>query len=151
MRKYIKYWPVVALILLVIINVVDKKPRILEDIMVTTPDSVNLHVTMWYGSTPNTISKQLTLNEFQKIIEIMKDYKFRKGFGKKTHRYDGSGFYFITFETYSKRNQKEQIITLSKDGLIQVNKNNYSISTGEKEEEMVSKIYNYIHTMIKEK
>lgn len=151
MKKYYKFWSILALILLVIISLVYSRPRKVNDIIMTSPDKVFLEVTNWTRATPRHENIEMKKEEFNKVVEMMSINEYRKSAERKIHRSDSGSYYFITFKCYVGKSNEYQTITLTKGGFVQINDCWYDVSGGvDIGKEMINNIYEYICEILEE-
>lgn len=152
MKKYIKFWPIFALFLVIIIYLTYSRPRTIESILLTSHDKVFVHITDWIGAAPTDKHAELTEEEFNKVVEMMSLNKFRKTWDRKIHTSDKGSYYFITFQCYMSKTNETQTITLAKNGFIEINDCRYDVTTSVDEgQEMIHNIYEYISDILEEK
>lgn len=152
MKKYFKYWPVFVLIIIIIINLIHTRPRTVEQLIKTSSDTIYVKVTDWIRSTPRYKKGELTEEEFNEVIEMMSNYKYRKTWGAKINRSDTGSYYFITFDYFSCESNEFQTVTLSKNGGIQINNCGYDVSSStDISKEIFLSIYEYICEILDEK
>lgn len=149
MKKNLKFWSVGVLALLIFISLVNTRPRALESIMIITPDFITVEVSDWEGTTLNSKGKELTQDEFHEVVKMMNEYEYKRSWEDHFHYSEEGSFYFITFKSVLKNSHDNQMIILSKDGLMEIDKRYYKVSAGmDKSQKMIEDIHNYISRIL---
>ena len=149
MKKHLKLWPLFALIIAAIISLNYSRTRTLENIVSNSLNTAIVTVTNWTGSIPENARTNLTEEEFNKIIQIMSMYKYKRAWGEKRHVSSSGEYYFITLECYNDQENIQQTITLTKSGFVKIDSYWYDVSEGEvASKEMVENIHKYIFEIL---
>lgn len=149
MKKHLKLWPLFVLIVAAIISLNYSRTRTLENIVSVSLNTAIATVTNWTGSVPENTRTKLTKEEFNKMIQIMSMYKYKRAWGEKRYVSSSGEYYFITLECYNDQGDIQQSITLTKSGFVKIDSYWYDISEGEEvSKEMVENIHKYIFEIL---
>lgn len=156
MKKYIKLWPVLAIVVLLSISLVSRIPLSINTIL-GTPNSTlinNCTMTLGHWNPTNSTSQKasLTSTEFSQIIKMLEQDKYIRFYGDRAYRFDNSDFYDINLVYTIDGEMAIYGMSILKHGLIIVTSEGeqkvYAFCDKDKASEIVSQIYKYAYERI---
>lgn len=127
MIKYLKYWYIAILVIIVIYSIVLYRPVGLTNHIIDEYDSVFLSLGEWHESSRNLLNGELDVEVLDALLSEIESLKFSRYIGSKTFSDNTAYHYSISLYLYDSDSGTNQRIIVYKGGSIDIDGSMYDV------------------------
>jgi hypothetical protein len=131
MIKYLNYWYIIILVVIVIVSIVLYWPIGLSNHIIDEYDSVSLSLSEWHESSRDLLNGDIDVEVLEDLVSEIESLKFRRHIGSKTFSDNTTFHYSISFYIYDSGSRIEQRIIVYKGGSIDIDGRMYEVVDGD--------------------
>lgn len=156
MKKYVKLWPIVVLVILLTLSLINQIPLSLDEILNIPNDALISHcaVRLEQWDKTNLVGKdaRLTEAEFGEIINMLDKDTYTNFRGSRRYTVSDGDFYTINLTYFIDGQKQLYYISIAKHGLLVLSSDGktkeYAFSHKDKADQIVNEIYEYVHDRV---